>query len=558
MTSNTLAHPTALLRKSLKAAQPHSVIISQLLHLLNLYSNGLTLSIALDHIASGRKSSSSPSSVQVAHIVEVAAPSPSVWHLSFSNGSKVAHFPDSSVTHLKVNPGVCITLATPFTDSSTYNSAYEVALKIAIKCLRHPLITRTDDNSSDDVDDMVAAETPSQSGCALPTAVSFATVALLFHLDTFPISTLQLSLPIHHYTLQKVWNDRTLTPDAVYAHVYHVDVPNCILRLQDSPCLATSQPSVNFHLSLQRSPLIHTLQPGNILLLLSPIATPTGSSFDLAATGDTVCMFSKGSADEVNSSPLPHDEIELQRATKRKKVDEDLSKSSTFISLERVLRLSEPQLQPPLVVHARLVKKPVLFQDEVDHWVFGFGCVDVKVKVHYFNMENASFLEGDEIILRGLTMNPFHQWIVDELYNISTMTAILYAPFIQTVVDGHEIRRCIDSHCKCTTCHVRVHINDITVSDDGTHLLFTLLDKPLHDTPQSILSTPWDVRVDESVFNSLPQVTNPKLFENLTSTNVLELTEIFQNDVWMMTLSCDGEKWPVARVRACASLRWGS
>lgn len=564
MARNILKQATELLQSNLPPPQPWSTLVSNLIHLLHLYSNGLSFSIALDHFASQRRLHTS-SSVVPLHLVKLVEifKSPILWHLSLSDGQLIAHFPHSNFTQLNLLRGTTLTIAANLGEPALKSPAHEDALRLAINSSQAPL--------SDSPDDIKVtaqfAETPSQSSHKLPTSVCFPTNAIIFHLDESTLSSLNLPHPLDKLTLQRVWDERSLNPEAVFAHVVSVNHQESTLCVHDSPLISTSQPSVTVHFSEDRAPIIHAIQPGDGLLLLSPTVYPTGTSFDLYTTDTTVCLSSKLKSDGLkvrHSQPEGASPDRYRTSAKRKRVDDDLSKSSQPVDFDRVLTLSEPESQLPLVVHARLRSVPYELNDDMDHWVIDFGSLKVKFQGH--GIQANSFMEGDEIVMTEFRVSPTQpqsrrEWVAEEVHNLSTMHAVLFCPFMRANVSGDHVCRSIRETNGYTTMHVRVQVKSLAVTEDRQSLRLTVVDWNgiggtiigSHFAESTDARPVWCVEMSEHVLNTLFQTVSQHFLQSATKAKLDEMSVTFQRDIWFMTLTCNGKKWPVAQVRACVS-----
>lgn len=551
-----------MLQTNLPPPQPWSTLVSNLIHLLHLYSNGLSFSIALDHFTSQRRlhSASSVVPLHLAKLVEIVK-SPILWHMSLSDGQQIAHFPHSNFAQLNLRHGTTLTIAAKLGEPALKSPAHEDALRLAINSRQAPL-----SNSPDDVKATAQfAETPSQSALKLPTSVCFPTNAIIVHLDESTLSSLNLAHPLDKLTLQRVWDERSLNPEAVFAHIVSVNHKEFTLCVQDSPLISTSQPSVTVHFSEDRAPVIHALQPGDGLLLLSPTVHPTGTSFDLYTTETTVCLSSKPKS---NGLKVRHCQLEemssdkYRTSEKRKRVDDDLSKSSQPVDVDRVLTLSEPELQLPLVVHARLRSVPYELNDEMDHWIIDFRSFKVKLQAH--GIQTNSFMEGDEIVMTEFRISPAQpqsrrEWVAEEVHNLSTMHAVLFCPFMRTIVSGNRVCRNIGEGNGYTTMHVRVQVKSLAVTEDRQSLRLTVVD--CNDTdgshlPESTDARPvWCAEMNEHVLKNLFQTVSRHFLQSAPKAKLDDIYNTFQRDTWLMTLTCNGKKWPVAQVRACVSTR---
>lgn len=553
MTGNILLRSIKLLQESISVEHPWSILVTKLLRLLKLYSTGLTLSIARDHFNHQRCAVLPRFSTYSARLVEVVD-SPFVWQLHLNNGLQVAHFPHALFMS-KGRPGLSLTIATAPSEPSMHTTAETDALRIAIAALSGRLVSHLAVHCPQDMKSIPqSAETPSQSANPLPTSVCFPTLAVLFHLDTFPLSLLGLTLPVHEFTLQRVWDTRDLAPPAVYARVVYIDVQSEIIGLQDSSFSTTSQPSVQFSLSGERASLINALVEGCRLLLLRPTVIPTGNSFNLMLNESTIC-FCGGYKEESCLNSLYNvrdEEFEIPPLAKRPRTDDDLSKTKNTVTIASVLALSQPELQPPLVVHTRLTKRPLQDREDLKTWIL--SCDEVNVKFHGFVSDFNHFTEGDELVLSGLQLrigtNSKKEWVASQVDNLSTMSAVLFAPFVRSFVNGAEVRRRLAVGTMCTTAHVCVRVHEVEIKK-CRQLRLAVID--ISNGAGNASVEPWYISMNEHILWEVFRIECNDLWDNFDVEDMCLWTARFQKDTWMMTITCDSSRWAIAHVRACVS-----
>lgn len=540
MVKNTLLHPVSELQKSRLTDSSWAFLVSHLLRLLKLYSTGLSLPVILDHICSSQRTVSLSPSFRSARIDGIAN-SPNIWLLSLDDGSQVAHYPHSLFIS-RVHVGMTFSILSKFPDPGLQTRAEIDALRLAAAILSKSSTAPI--RSPQDVKSIAQpAETPSQSADFTLKSVGFPTLAVLFHLNTFPFAAFGLTDPVASFTLQRVWNERSLLPMAVYSQVVSIDLTSGVVHLQDCPEAHSAQPVVRCLFTGGREMLLSALKPGCRLLLLSPDVHPNGSSFDLSTNESTTCAFSN--TPDVDCSSLIGNELDSkERLLKRARTDFDLSKSTSPLYISSMLSLSHPDLQPPLVVHTRVVKPPCREAHHPNSWIVFVDTIAVRIRETFDDLSH--FYEGDEILLSGFQsckQSPTG-WVADSVDNLSTSKAVLYAPFLRKVVDSTAIRRYLQEGALCSA-HVCVHILNAEMINSNMRL--QVRDAPFRG--QVFNDQPWYVEVMENALMELCRDARIHIYSKEYDLLCHRLRRS-EDNACFMTLTCFGKKWSVPKVRA--------
>lgn len=449
-------------------------------------------------------------------------------------------------------PGASLSFASTIVEGVHHSPAQHDALRLAISALRKNNQNETQSRECG----KQQAETLSQSTERPPSYVCFPTKCVLLRLNTFRDAKLSLPLPVTKYTLQRVWDERDLSPPAIFAHIAHVNITDSVVMLQDSPSLAhTSQPSVQWFLSDHHVPFVNTFRNGCTLLLIKPVVQPTGDSFHISSTESTICVLATAGGQECQFETGEGATILDPPPPKRARLDSDLSLCSSPVSAASLSTLQQPSLQPPLIVHARLSANASHSRDTPSDHVNNliFTCASTTFRIPSFRVRADQYREGDEVIFTGVQWQATGQpWIVEHVYNISTMVSILYAPFMTHVINGAEVQRRICSHGPCSTSHVYVRILNVHVMSDSREVRLTVRDaKRIYGTDAT---QEWQIAVSHHGINDLFRVEGPDLFWNGDFMNIVQrCNSRLLNESWKMTLTCNGARWSLAQLCACVT-----
>lgn len=556
MTLNSLIRTTTLLNRSLNRSTPWSELVIPLLALLKLYSTGLSLPLVTDELTILRRPPRTSGKVELhqAKLLEQAT-CPDVWKLSLSDGRHLILFVHSAVSKLSlpIPTGVTLTFAAALCTPWHYTTAHEEVLHLAVRNLKAQSARDNTGNAS------VAqrAETLSQAGEAPPKWVCYPTSSVLFHLHTFPAQSVGLPLGLEQYTLQKVWDERSLAPLAIYAHVTNVDCDSHSVLLQDSMNLNTSQPSVQCRFAEPHRPFLPILQPGCKLLLLNTVIEPTGGSFHVQTTPFTVCMFCEAPPQSILSDALTSDYVDpkqtgsvLQPPLKRVRPDSNLSLSVSPVGANSLSSLQNPASQAPFVVHGRLTEN--LSESPETNKLVIFKCGITKFRLKEASGRLHQFQEGDELVFTGVQWSDEYKelapWVAEEVANISAMRSILFAPFMTNRVQGAEVLRRLERLSPCSTAHVRVYIRRVQLLVECREARLHVVDAG--DTEAGTLE--WDIAVVHRGWHELFHEDDRDTFWNGPAQRTADRCKAWiLGETWSMTLTCNGAKWPLSRLSAC-------
>lgn len=539
MTRNSLDKAVSELQKcNCVGSISWSTLALHLVRLLKLYSSGLSLPIVIDHLISYQHKESPCTQILEAKIVAVIQ-SPPVWLISFlDNPNHVhAHIPDSSFRHVSLPIGTRLTISLEhsFQNVSCRTAAETDALN-AVQVRIHS------DRKSDKLHTSV------------PTSLSFSSRSkILFHLDSFPRKKLPLSSSLESFTLQRVWNERSLYPEAVYASIVDTTLNPLSVRLQDINPKDSSQPSVECHFSPHFIPFIQQFLPGQKLLLLSPIVHPTETTFSLTLSDDSVCFHSQGadiSSDEAHQDSKNADGGAEQRPSKRLCVKKDSYSNDRLSPLDASSLVNRQySSNQKLVVHGRLTRRPTV--STVLPSISGnlqFNCEPVQITVMQTVHTQDDYCVGDEVLFSGVQWNDGF-FFAEDAANLSTMNAILLAPFMINFVNGIEVSSRINSRAPSSTAHVCVFIRSVRVLENVKDIRLTVQDStsPPHED--------WEISVSSRCLDVLFHVEDTDIFwgfDNVSVNRVIFKTENdLQCGLWRMTLTCNGSISLTPQLCAC-------
>lgn len=547
MTHNSLQLAISELQKTDRVGPVSwSKLASSLVHLLKLYSSGLSLPVAVDHLASLSQSQSTTNPLQSANLVGILS-TPAIWLLSLPGDRLHAHIPNVSLQKLCLPIGTRLTVVLEphvLQNASCQTPAYNDTLAI----IRHTLCK---------ANDKFADKKPFTT--ALLTSLSFPSTAIWFHLESFPLKCLQLPLSIDSYTLQRVWDEGSLCPRAVYASIVEVVFDSGMVCLRDDHSDTKSRP-IECYFSPLYTPLLKNLQPEQILLILTPTVHPIDESFTLSVPEDSICICSEPpdmSLQAVCFGAEPEGDM-AQRFAKRQRIDANtdaprstLCATPVDASSLTLMSSSSGACDERLTVHARLTDTPKLHTklNLCSHIEFSSGLTRIQVKR---SKCQAEYRVGDELFFNG-AQRVGDVWTADEVDNLSTMPSILLAPFAINLVHGREVRKRITSKSLPSTAHVCVDICSVQVMYDVQDIQLKVIDWP--SDYQSAKVEKWEILMTNRCLDILFGVMDANAFwdedENYVSNIVQSKMDNLRHSRWKMTLTCDGLDSLAPRLCAC-------
>lgn len=608
--------PVDRLQTLLKPPLPWSFVAGQLVALLKRYSNGLSFEIAAEEISSAWQAHENqtihedPSLFMSGKILAIAPGPPELWLARLSDSSIVAWFAHSSLerrfkigTEFSFATSEAMEVANNSPDSEFLRLAREAFEGISSGVYTSPECvdssTKTDphstpakrvprhmpgEGSSQSPADITKfpslgekkAITPSQvpesnltSGLKkvlLPTARIYA------DLDTIDHAVIGLLEPPESFSLQRVWNERSLTPSWIFASVVEVNELHLSIRLQN-PSLnqVSDQPSVLWRLAPEFNGLANILKSGFEVLLQNPSVEPTGSSFELLCLPHTSCYYRRKQCPGVLEKESGPDSVQATRPTKRRRVEPDLAELITTVTTKELSQLICPESQSVLTVHSRVIAPP----EAQGSIVSILSCEhDVRIRVTGLRMveKSTSIQPGDEILFRDVVWVPpvisfgsqtLAGWFAQSFENLSVMNGFLLSSFTRIVHRMNSISD-LSSHigkgrssCSSRTLHVRVHIHDISVSLGDKKLLVSVRDVSPSRVHLSRENAGYDIEEAENMknrdaqdlhqvaihergFEELFRTPNAQLFwSNDPERKVAHSLPRLRSGSWIMTVSCN-------------------
>lgn len=562
---------------------PWSFLAQQLVHLFKRYSTGLSVHIATDEIlaAWNRKSSRNKptqSMFRIANIVDITT-DPEVWIIRLSDAKHIALFAHSSVIG-RFNINHRIVISQPDSISSALTTEALKIVKDAFRtqkksqnvdaALTEPKLSNSTDSPGDvrdtnNIFNPQCADTPSQpqSNDLYETLkeIVLPSKHIWYDLNSIDKSSLRLQNPMNSYTLQHVWNTRSLQPKWIYAIVVQVvSTPTSFIRLQD-PCEdPSSQPSVIWKLDKTDKITTNLLKPGDAVLLMEMGVVPTGDSFKIFSTPKTIQYYKpSGIVDDitfVTENESDNDEEVQSRPTKRPRTELNPMKSMNAVTTETLYNIKEPFCSSGhCVAIARITKDPVFEDDTVSFE--SEGKVLIQMKGLDFVRILQSTRAGDELLLYGLRKdemdnhvpNEMKKWTATGVENITTMDGVLHAPFAYktSTLPLHEKS---DSEDKTNseirfTKHVLASIKDASLDVVEKTLTLTI-----SNSGEETSSTDLKVSVD-ICYIELFGVTKSAFWNENAETTLQSSLPRLKKETWMMTLTYTNDIQVTPLLRAC-------
>lgn len=626
MPTNILEAPVAKLQSELKTPAPWGFVARHLVSLIKSYSTGLSFEVAAHEVSVAWKrhcktAQSSPR-VLTGTITHIAY-APEVWLVRLPDETEVAVYAHCNYFGT-VAPGSVVS----FTAANVLQprSAQSVVPE-HVRIVRHALrdastrshdgtkgvqtptkdVQETNSQSPVDITKFVSrkgqlqnAATPSQvidpgDPGGTVTRVVLPTPNIFFDLDSINAAALALNEPPQAFSLQRVWNERSLTPSWIYAAVVDVERgEDWAVRLQDlSTDDVADQPSVLWRVPAELEGIAGVLEPGFHVFLRNPLVQPTGESFEvLCAPHTTFYYVAKLTTKRLVTplKPVLQDISNIRpRAVKRRRVDQDLSQTPTVIGMKQVADLGNPESQPEFVTHARVTGAPSKEESYLTALPCQYGIV-VRVVGQKMARRAAQCIVGDEILLQGMiwaTPSPSSEgpepigWIAGSIDNLSSMTGILWSPLVRHLIplrnsallDAKTTLTC------STTAHILVQIQNAIPHLDSRELILSVTDckdggfslpknLPVHDVLRHDAEDAghpgkqtregeraWDVKVRDTCFESLFWMQIDKSFWDDVSMELLvDCLPRLRARKWLMTLTCyPSEESPLPEVCACVS-----
>lgn len=626
MATNILAAPVAKLQSELKTPAPWGFVARHLVSLIKSYSTGLPFEVAAHEVSVAWKkhckTAQSCPRVLTGTITHVAYGSPEVWLVRLEDATEVAVYAHCNYSGTVAPASVVSFAAANVLEPRSAQGAVPEHVRMVRYALRKastgsdgetngvqtPTKNVEETNSQSPVDVMKFASRKGQpQNAATPsqvvdpadpggsvTRVVLPTPNIFFDLESISPAALGLKEPPRAFSLQRVWNERTLTPSWIYAAVVDVErEEDCIVRFQDLPTDdVADQPSVLWRVPRELDGVIGVLKPGFHVLLRNPLVQPTGESFEVLCAPHTTCYYVAKSTTKRLVTLLRPVLQEITntgpRAVKRQRVDQDLSQSTTVVDMKQVEDLANPESQPEFVTHARVTGAP----KKEDSYLTAVPCqhgVVVRVVGQKMARRAAQCTVGDEILLQGMIWAmPSNSsggpeptgWIAGSIDNLSSMTGVLWSPLVRHIVSLRDVALLGAKATSSTTAHVLVRIQNAIPNSESRELLLSVTDcrdggssSPTHLLVPDILGhgeientghpgkqtresdRAWDVKVRDTCFESLfwSQM-NKSFWDDESMALLVDCLPRLRAGQWLMTLTCHPtEESPLPEVCACVS-----
>ncbi|KAI0559089.1 hypothetical protein FGB62_169g218 [Gracilaria domingensis] len=457
MSSCMLQAPVLEIQKKLKLKRqlPWGYVAASLVSLLRRYSTGLSLSVVCDEILAQHQSQRQGEECEQTHcraiIVRVTKEPPEIWLIHLADGRYVAFYAHSKLFS-RFKPGVSFSFPSNALGFSSCEDVQAEALAHARKALNSSPTSFATPKAADralspvDIAKLNHApnslvESPSSKSTSLiPTlsAVILPTPTVLVDLDSVPSNTLNLNEPIESFTLQRVWNERSLHPSYIFARVVEVNPKNKHIRIQDqSSDLSITQPSVLWLLHENQYSYADMVEEGCFVLLERPAVQPNGNSFFVIANECTTCYYRKfSSAAKTNLRSLPRATIIVPESPPRKRQrrrDPDLSQSQNPVDSRALTQLLEPHLQKEFVLVSVAERQPII----EDVHLAEVQCPNnVRIRIVGREMVKRcnSVSPGDQLLFEGvrwvaasttLGSQTTAGWAASSFHNVSSLSSVL-------------------------------------------------------------------------------------------------------------------------------------
>ena len=408
------------------------------------------------------------------------------------------------------------------------------------------------------------ADTPSQqTNVPQITHAVLPTVLVIFDLDSLPPSHLGLADPLPSYNLQRVWNERSLTPAAIYAAVVEVSQDEAYVRLQD-PCNSIhDQPSVLWRLEQSHIPFLHMLQVGCTVLLTQPTIQPTGNSFDVNFTDDTLCFYRAAPVQQPQQLSEPCSAPPQKRRRVSDTPSTDFSSPTSPMDTHTLATLSDIDAARDLVVFAQIVAMPV----QEDAHVIAMSCTNgITMRlVGKETCERATQLRiGDQVLFQSVNWTSASRslpsqtpagWAASHVDNLSTMRGVLHASFVRNVVRLRDVHRIMQSNEKdIHSVHVCVRVVDVGLTHDSHEVHLSVMDHDasngkepvlrdvtnvLHQAQERKVETKLDVLVVDPCFEHFFRISSRRAFwKGDAAQTIAGCFERVKREHWIMALTC--------------------
>lgn len=634
MAANVLQDPISNYQKltAFKPSPPWGFVATEVVRLLRTYSTGLSIAIGADEITAAWKAHQTHSNrplVYTGTIVRILRQPPELWLILVQDGSYIAMYPNT-IFLKRFETGTVIYFAAR--DVRHYdgrmNGFYPEIVELVRKTFRKDSAASRGDHTALKESELVKrgsnlhspadigkfphahvgpqpADTPSQERSSDDpadriSAIALSTVSILFDLNSISPDMLDLPEPMHSFTLQRIWDERCLTPLWIFAVVVDLKLDeDCQVRLQDpSNSDIADQPSVVWKPPHEFKIALSTLRPGFYVLLNKSVIQPTGDSFEVFCNQDTACFYTTGEGPgekTITSGVYVAGSDEIAASQKRRRVDTVLSKMDSVVDTRSVAILMNPAWQPRFVAHARVVGTPIT----TDPLVMTIPC-DHKVSFNVTGVEMvrraACIVVGDEVLLQNVEWVASHDgsgaqrgaWVAGSIDNLSMMAGILNSPIARRI---SPLRDCVAACVPASTdhpvaksrmpafltVHVLVYIQRVEACARRSEVYFEVIDGTstnyatrvadgLHGTGEKLQEVADRSQVADIVLEVvLPEHHFRHVFESQEGSSFWESnptqlignsTHKLQRGRWLMTLTCFPLSTRKPCVRAFVPYQW--
>ncbi|PXF43222.1 hypothetical protein BWQ96_07051 [Gracilariopsis chorda] len=467
MSSNILDSAVREVREGLKRELPWGFLASSLVALLGRYSTGLSLPVACDEILELHQAESKEEerkSYYEAVVVGISQEAPEVWLAELDDGRHMALFAHSKVVG-RFESGIRLRFCADTADSFLRTQTYEEALGYATAVLKRNCgragsgcNAREEAHSAVDISKMgqqrgESAETPSQKtqqiGDREVEMVVLPTPNVALDMECVSAVSLGIGEAMENFTLQRVWDERSLAPAYIFARVVAVEQERRYIRLQDDCGQACeSQPSVQWLLHKDQWSYGEMIEEGWFVLLERACVQPNGTSFFVIAKEHTVVLFKRTDGYVAGGAELDRE----WRAVKRRRKEADLRESMTAVDGWTLKEQTEASAQKEVVVFARAGRATVMEQAVMSEMECEEG---VRIRVMGDDTMDAcgGVQRGDELLFEGVKWTRGGRtmasesgggWAARKVHNVSTMEAALHSGLVRRVMPVAEVVRLVE------------------------------------------------------------------------------------------------------------------
>lgn len=627
MATNILQDPVAnyQILTAFKPPPPWGFVAAEIVRLLRTYSTGLSIAIGADEITAAwqvHRTQPNRPLVYTGTVVRILPCPPELWLIRVQDGSHVAMYPNTAFLK-RFETGTVLSFAAK--DVSHHekrsNGVYPDLVELVQRMFRKDSAALRGDHttlqqarpekggsklySPSDIGkfpygragpqpaDTFSQERSSDDPADRVTSIVSSTTSILFDLNSISSEVLNMSEPMHSYTLQRIWNERCLIPLWIFAVVVDLQLDEgCQIRLQDlSDHHMADQPSVLWKPPPDFKNALSVLRPGFYVLLSKPVVQPTGDSFEVFCSQDTVCYYTvgeKSAGTTMMGGIYVTDSDKNSAAQKRRRVDTILSEMDSVVDTRHVSALVNPASQPNFIAHARVVGAPI----SVDPLVTVIPCdhnVSIKVTGVEMSRRAACIVAGDEVLLQNMEWvvsedeNSTERggWVAGSVDNLSMMVGVLNSPIARRILPLKDCFSTSKLHhsghlgaSSFKTFHVLVHVRKLEVcsKDRQVHLKISdeastgdLFEHAVGDNETSLQYTADRSLATEIYDVVLPEHHFQQLFECHDSYSFWESNhdELVENSIsrlqrgrWLMTLTCFPPSSKSPCVRAFVPYQW--